>query len=200
MQAVDRFVIGRRDAGEVAFIGLVDVRGLVLDEIIDIEKGRIQIYGLPGGAHRPAVGQGLNQPALLTFRYAYLSTLKGRTSLLISFVEALWCESALLFRSKTFAVSNLFDSIWSHGPMPGRHAVSKTCHRMLMHHSMISVDGSHPRAVRSCDASAMQKDGGQTAGCSKCGKVPGKAAGSCQEDGRHFCTLQCPGWCVDAEG
>lgn len=82
MQAVDRFVIGRRDVGEVAFIGLVDVRGLVLDDIIDVEKGRIQIYGLPGGAHRPAVGQGLNQPALLTFRYAYLSTLKGRTSLL----------------------------------------------------------------------------------------------------------------------
>ena len=68
MQAVDRFVIGRKDVGEVAFIGPVDVRGLVLDDIIDVEKGRIQIYGLPGGAQRPAVGQGLNQAALLTFR------------------------------------------------------------------------------------------------------------------------------------
>ena len=80
-QAVDRFVIGRKDVGEVAFIGPVDVRGLVLDDIIDVEKGRIQIYGLPGGAQRPAVGQGLNQPALLTFRYASLSPIEGRTSL-----------------------------------------------------------------------------------------------------------------------
>lgn len=68
LQAVDRFVIGKKDVGEVAFIGPVDVRGLHLDKIIDIEKGRIQVYGLPGGAQRPAVGQGLNQPALLTFR------------------------------------------------------------------------------------------------------------------------------------
>lgn len=69
MQAVDRFVIGRKDIGEVAFIGSVDLRGLVLDDIVDIEKGKIQVYGLPGGALRPAVGQGLNKPALLTFRY-----------------------------------------------------------------------------------------------------------------------------------
>ena len=54
--------------GEVAFIGPVDVRGLSLDDIIDVEKGRIQVYGLPGGAQRPPIGQGLNQPALLTFR------------------------------------------------------------------------------------------------------------------------------------
>ncbi len=68
LQAVDRFVVGRKGVGEVAFIGSVDVRGLHLDRIIDIEKGRIQVYGLPGGAQRPAVGQELNQPALLTFR------------------------------------------------------------------------------------------------------------------------------------
>ena len=66
---MERFVIGRKDVGEVAFIGPVDVRGLVLDDIIDIDKGRIQVYGLPGGAQRPPIGQGLNQPALLTFRY-----------------------------------------------------------------------------------------------------------------------------------
>jgi hypothetical protein len=68
LQALDRFVIGKKDVGEVAFIGPVDVRGLHLDGIIEIEKGRIQVYGLPGGAQHPAVGQGLNQPALLTFR------------------------------------------------------------------------------------------------------------------------------------
>ena len=68
VQAVERFVVGRKDVGEVAFIGPVDVRGLSLDDIIDIEKGRIQVYGLPGGAQRPPIGHGLNQPALLTFR------------------------------------------------------------------------------------------------------------------------------------
>ena len=58
--------------GEVAFIGPVDLRGLVLDDIVDIDKGKIQVYGLPGGAQRPAVGQGLNKPALLSFRCALL--------------------------------------------------------------------------------------------------------------------------------
>ena len=68
LQAVDRLVVGRKDVGEVAFIGPVDLRGLVLDDIVDIDKGKIQVYGLPGGAQRPAVGQGLNKPALLSFR------------------------------------------------------------------------------------------------------------------------------------
>ena len=68
LQAVDRLVIGRKDVGEVAFIGPVDLWGLVLDDIVDIDKGKIQVYGLPGGAQRPAVGQGLNKPALLSFR------------------------------------------------------------------------------------------------------------------------------------
>ena len=68
LQAVDRLVIGKKDIGEVAFIGAVDLRGLVLDNIVDIDKGKIQVYGLPGGAQRPAIGQGLNKPALLSFR------------------------------------------------------------------------------------------------------------------------------------
>ena len=72
LQAVDRLVIGKKDVGEVAFIGSVDLRGLVLDDIVDIDKGKIQVYGLPGGAQRPAVGQGLNKPALLSFRCAVL--------------------------------------------------------------------------------------------------------------------------------
>ena len=69
---MDRFVIGRKDVGEVAFIGTVDLRGLGLDDIMDIDKGKIQVYGLPGGAERPAIGQGLNKPALLSFRCALL--------------------------------------------------------------------------------------------------------------------------------
>ena len=68
MQAVERLVIGRKDAGEVAFIDPVDLRGLRLDDVVDIDKGRIQLYGLEGGALRPAPGSGLNKPALLTFK------------------------------------------------------------------------------------------------------------------------------------
>jgi hypothetical protein len=68
MQAVERLVIGRKDAGEVAFIDAVDLRNVDLDSIVDIDKGRIQVYGLPGGSPRPAPGSGLNRPALLTFR------------------------------------------------------------------------------------------------------------------------------------
>lgn len=62
-------MVGRKDVGEVAFIDAVDLRGMVLDAVVDMDKGRIQVYGLPSGAPRPAAGQGLNRPALLTFRY-----------------------------------------------------------------------------------------------------------------------------------
>ena len=68
MQAVERLVIGRTGAGEVAFIDPVDLRGMRLDDMVDIDKGRIQVYGLDGGAPRAAPGSGLNRPALLTFR------------------------------------------------------------------------------------------------------------------------------------
>ena len=68
LKAVERLVIGRKDAGEVAFIDAIDLRGMCLDDIVDIDKGRIQVYGLPGGAARPLLDRGLNKPALLTFR------------------------------------------------------------------------------------------------------------------------------------
>ena len=65
--------------GEVAFIGPVDLRGLVLDDIVDIDKGKIQVYGLPDGAPRPAIGQGLNKPALLSFRCDSFCMLGGHS-------------------------------------------------------------------------------------------------------------------------
>lgn len=69
-QAVERFVIGKKELGEVAFIDAMDLRGVCLDDIVSIEKGRIQVYGLPGGAAKPPPQRGLNVPALLTFRCA----------------------------------------------------------------------------------------------------------------------------------
>lgn len=64
---VERFVIGREDIGEVLFINPVDLRGLDLDSIIDIEKGKIALYP-ESSAKKPPPGEGLNMPALLTFR------------------------------------------------------------------------------------------------------------------------------------
>ena len=71
-QALDRFVIGHEEWGEVQFLLPVDVRGLDLDELVSISKGRMQVYGLPGGSAAPALGTQLNVPAMLTFRYLLL--------------------------------------------------------------------------------------------------------------------------------
>jgi hypothetical protein len=65
---VERFVVGKKDVGEVAYIDSLDLRGVNIDDIIHIEKGRIQVYGIKGGASCPLPGHGLNKPALLTFR------------------------------------------------------------------------------------------------------------------------------------
>ena len=42
--------VGRIDVGEVAFLRRVDVRGLDLDAIVAIEKGKILLYPEPSGA------------------------------------------------------------------------------------------------------------------------------------------------------
>ncbi|KAL4457257.1 hypothetical protein ABPG75_012122 [Micractinium tetrahymenae] len=81
LKAVHRFVIGRKDLGEVAFLYPVDLRGLDLDQLISIERGSIDLYPAPAGSNTngdkavaaaarklPPPGRGLNQPALLTFR------------------------------------------------------------------------------------------------------------------------------------
>ena len=36
-------MIGRKDVGEVAFIDPVDLRGVDLDAVVDMDKGRIQV-------------------------------------------------------------------------------------------------------------------------------------------------------------
>ena len=73
MQAVEGFVVGERGVGEAAFIGAVNVLGLDLDSIVHFGRGRVQVYGLLQGPRRPPSGEGLNVPALLTFRCALLS-------------------------------------------------------------------------------------------------------------------------------
>ena len=65
-------MVGERGVGEAAFIGAVDVLGVDLDSIVHFGRGRAQVYGLSQGPRRPPLGEGLNVPALLTFRYAQL--------------------------------------------------------------------------------------------------------------------------------
>ncbi len=66
-------MVGERGVGEAAFIGAVNVLGLDLDSIVQFGRGRVQVYGLSRGPRRPPSGEGLNVPALLTFRCAPLS-------------------------------------------------------------------------------------------------------------------------------
>ena len=60
--------MGRKDVGELTFINPVQLANINLDNVVDIEKGRIQMYGLPNGPAKPLPGSGLNGPAMLTFR------------------------------------------------------------------------------------------------------------------------------------
>ena len=70
---VERFVIGREDTGEVMFLNPVDLCGVNLDSVIEIEKGKIILYPDSTAvgtvaATKPPPGEGLNTPAMLTFR------------------------------------------------------------------------------------------------------------------------------------
>lgn len=47
MQAVERFVLGHEDFGEVQFLLPVDLRGLNLDTLVLLAKGRIQVCYVP---------------------------------------------------------------------------------------------------------------------------------------------------------
>ena len=68
LQAMDRFVVGREEIGEVQFLLPVDLVGMDLDNVVEIEKGKIQVYGLEGQSGAPLPGKGLNVPAMLVFR------------------------------------------------------------------------------------------------------------------------------------
>ena len=60
--------LGERGVGEVAFIGPVDVLGVDLDSVVHFSRGHVQVYGATQRQRLPPPGEGLNVPALLTFR------------------------------------------------------------------------------------------------------------------------------------
>ncbi len=61
-------MVGREDIGEVAFLYPVSLLELRLDSIVELDRGKVQVYGLDEGPSLPKQGTGLNCPALLTFR------------------------------------------------------------------------------------------------------------------------------------
>ncbi|KAG1705389.1 hypothetical protein DVH05_004319 [Phytophthora capsici] len=63
LSCVKNFVISRRDCGKIAFVVGTDVRGLQLDELVSFSDGEIVVY--PDDSVKPAIGSGLNKPAIV---------------------------------------------------------------------------------------------------------------------------------------
>lgn len=61
---IPNFTIGRKGYGEIQWSEPVDIKGLNLDEIVQIEEKEVIVY--PDDKSQPTVGQGLNKPAQIT--------------------------------------------------------------------------------------------------------------------------------------
>lgn len=61
LSQVEEFTIGRKARGEILWLEPVDLRGLNLDDVVEIKTGEISVY--PRDKDVPPVGQGLNKPA-----------------------------------------------------------------------------------------------------------------------------------------
>ena len=79
LKQVPRFVIGRQGYGEIAFLYPVDLRYANLDDIVQIRKGSITLYPT---SSKPLPGDGLNQPALLTFKKVFVRGKATKASVL----------------------------------------------------------------------------------------------------------------------
>ena len=75
LKAIENFTI-KNEWCKIRFQGYTDVRGLDLDKLVDLERGKAEIY--PEGTDKPAVGQGLNKDAQITF---FHYGLKNKTNL-----------------------------------------------------------------------------------------------------------------------
>lgn len=64
LKAVESFTI-KNEWCKIRFEGYTDIRGLDLDKLILLERGKAEIY--PEGTVKPPVGQGLNKEAQITF-------------------------------------------------------------------------------------------------------------------------------------
>jgi len=62
---IDGFTVGREGYGEITFLGLTDIQGLNLDEIVSIRRNEVEVYA-DDYNHKPEIGMELNKPAQIT--------------------------------------------------------------------------------------------------------------------------------------
>eukprot|EP01114_Cavostelium_apophysatum_P010587 TRINITY_DN2449_c0_g1_i4.p1 TRINITY_DN2449_c0_g1~~TRINITY_DN2449_c0_g1_i4.p1 ORF type:complete len:1866 (-),score=435.79 TRINITY_DN2449_c0_g1_i4:22-5619(-) len=78
LKSVRDFTVGRRDVGQVQFLGRVDVRNLNLDEIVHLEPKSVEIYPENSSVPKAAEGEGLNRPAVVTLFQVWPLDVKTR--------------------------------------------------------------------------------------------------------------------------
>ncbi|CDF35044.1 unnamed protein product [Chondrus crispus] len=61
LSKVDELTIGKKGLGEISWLEPVDMRGLDIDQVVQIKKREVSVY--PRDDDVPAVGTGLNKPA-----------------------------------------------------------------------------------------------------------------------------------------
>lgn len=61
---VAQFTVGKRGVGSVRWLDPVDVRGINIDEIVELARGSVEVY--LEGSDKPDVGSGLNKSAEIT--------------------------------------------------------------------------------------------------------------------------------------
>lgn len=74
LSCVDNLEIGRYGSGSIKWPGLTDVRGLDLDELVQIEQGSLTLYP---DLDKPKVGEGLNKEAVITLNLS-MSSMKHK--------------------------------------------------------------------------------------------------------------------------
>jgi len=66
---VKQFTVGHEKYGSVTFYGQINIAGLDLDQIIEIDRHEVTVY--PDDNNKPPVGEGLNIPARITLLGVY---------------------------------------------------------------------------------------------------------------------------------
>jgi hypothetical protein len=63
------FEVGRRGYGKAKFLGVVDVRGVRINDIFIFRHKSLAVY--PDESQKPPVGEGFNRPAMITLEHVF---------------------------------------------------------------------------------------------------------------------------------